>query len=171
MNGRAIKSQRPKIKLARTQWENSFDLLAIIAIIYSIYIILANYSALPDSIPSHFGLSGKPDAYGGKATILLLPIVSMFLYVGMALVARFPHVFNYPVKITLENAEREYILARQFLSTVRAEIVCMFAYLTWNMVEVALGKSIGIGSLFLPVILVSLAISIIIYIVKARRLR
>ncbi len=171
MNGRDIKSQRPKIRLTRTQWENSFDLLAIVAILYTIYIIFANYRAMPETIPSHFGFSGKPDAYSGKGTVFLLPIVSIILYAGMALVARKPHVFNYPVTITVANAEREYILARQFLATIRAAIVCMFTYLTWSLIEVAQGKTFGLGSFFLPVILVLMAVSIIIYIVKARRIR
>lgn len=171
MNPKDIKSKRPKIKLTRTQWENSFDMLAIVAILYSIYIIFANYHTMPETIPSHFGFSGKPDAYGGKGTILLLPVVSIFLFLGMSLVARKPHIFNYPVSITLANAEREYILARQFLATIRAEIVGMFAYLTWSLVEVAQGKTFGLGALFLPVILVTMAVSITIYIIRARRLR
>jgi len=58
------------------------------------------------------GLSGQPDAWGDKAAIWILPAVAAFFDVMWAVLANYPHTFNYPVAITEENARVQYQLAR-----------------------------------------------------------
>jgi len=42
------------------------------------------YSSLPDEIPTHYGISGYPDAYSGKDNIWLLTIFSLITLIGMS---------------------------------------------------------------------------------------
>ena len=42
------------------------------------------YSSLPDEIPTHYGITGYPDAYSDKASIWLLAILSLIALIGMS---------------------------------------------------------------------------------------
>jgi uncharacterized membrane protein len=66
------------------------------------------YSALPDRIPTHFDISGKPDAFGNRVTFLLLPIafslapliILLIIRFRFTLVNRFPYLVNLPAFFT-----------------------------------------------------------------------
>ncbi len=47
------------------------------------------WNQLPDIVPTHFGVNGKPDAYGPKWTLAILTVVSIGLYFLMRYV---PHL-------------------------------------------------------------------------------
>lgn len=44
-----------------------------------VYLILV-WNQLPEIVPTHFGISGKPDAYGPKWTLIILSAVSIGMY-------------------------------------------------------------------------------------------
>jgi signal transduction histidine kinase len=96
---------RPKIKLKLSSFDWLVEILAAIALIILIVITLIHYSELPDKVPVHFNISGEPDSYAGKMGIWILSIVGTVLYIGLTILNRFPHAFNYTAKITMENAE------------------------------------------------------------------
>lgn len=58
--------------------------LLLIPLAYAIYL----YPQLPNTIPTHFGISGKPDAWGKKSSIfaapLILAMVNLFILVLIA---------------------------------------------------------------------------------------
>ena len=72
-------------------------------------------ASLPDTIPIHFNLKGTPDGYGKKLNLLITPLVSTVIYIGMTIINRYPHLFNYPVKINEKNAVEQYLLATALL--------------------------------------------------------
>ena len=55
-------------------------LIAAIPVVYLAYI----YNSLPQTIPTHFGFSGKPDGFGNKSsiwvTVLIMSVLSIGLY-------------------------------------------------------------------------------------------
>jgi uncharacterized membrane protein len=55
----------------------------IIALVLVIYLAVI-YNSLPETIPTHFGFSGKPDAFGNKnilwITGAIMPVVSIGMY-------------------------------------------------------------------------------------------
>jgi hypothetical protein len=53
---------------------------------------------------------------------------------------------------------------------LKAEIMCMFAFLTWTAVAVVQGRSQGLGTWFLPVTLVAIFGTVVLYLVRIRRL-
>jgi len=149
------REQRPVLDLPRGPSEIVAELLALAGVIGTLVVLRRAWPDLPDRVPTHFGPTGEPDAWGRKASLLFPPIVMMVLYTGLTILSRYPHIFNYPWRITAENAARQYRLARAMLSWLKAELVWLFAYLVWGVVRVAQGQAAGLGVAFLPVALLA----------------
>ena len=58
--------------------------------------------------------------------LLVLCILSTLLYIGIGQLLRYPHLLNYPVKITEQNALRQYTLSTRFLRYLKMIIVLIF---------------------------------------------
>lgn len=160
---------RPKI---RPSWTGADKILALIATAGVLLLLGAvpfAWQQLPERIPTHFGLSGEPDAWGGKGTLVILPIVGLILYVSMMALARVPHIYNYPVTITERNAEAQYRLGRKLLLTVNAFTTWLLACLVLEAISVALGRQGGLSPVFLVVLLVAPIGILIGYLILASR--
>lgn len=169
--GGAKKPLRPVLKVERTRFEIYCEFVAIAAVLFSLFYLFFVWSTLPEKIPSHFNFSGQADEWSGKGSILIVAGVSLFVYLMLTILSRYPQIYNYPWKITEENAARQYLLARQFLVALKTEIVILFAYIEWQTFEVALGHGQGLHVWFLPVFLVVIFGSIALYFIKAYRAR
>jgi len=134
-------NQRPVISLGRSPADLAVELAGAIAILVSILPIVQFWGVLPDRIPIHFGLGGQPDALGDKVTIWIVPAVAAIIFVVLTAVSRYPHTFNYPVRITEENARRQYLLVRSLLVWLKAEICWLFAFVVRQQILVALGNA------------------------------
>ncbi|MGO2655081.1 MAG: DUF1648 domain-containing protein [Pseudoclavibacter sp.] len=88
-------------------------LMTLAGLIY----LLVSYPSLPEVIPTHFGIHGEPDAWGPRGSLIGLGLVWLLLSVLVAGLARYPHVANYPVEVTGQNAARLYRIASQLLGT------------------------------------------------------
>ena len=87
---------------------------------------------MPDIIPTHFNAMGKADAYGSKNNIWGLPIVSSVIYIGISILNNFPNIFNYPVTITEENAEKQYRWATKLLRILKTVILIIFFMIAYS---------------------------------------
>lgn len=114
-----------------------------------ILVPLFHYPGLPDEIPQHFNFYGKPDIYGEKSIIWILPIVGIGMFVGLNIVARIPDRHNYLVSISKENAERQYRNSRQLIMVTLNLILLSFLYITWGVIQTAKGNWEGLGKYFL----------------------
>jgi len=135
------KTGRPVLKIPRSPLENVSELLAVLGIIVHAFILFHYWPALPDVIPTHFGISGEADGWGSKNTLFLLVGMSVVMYVVLTVLNFFPHTFNYLVEITEKNARAQYANARLLLNIMKVEMVYLFAYITWGTVQVALGNA------------------------------
>src|SRR2546429_9503252 len=90
------KQSRPVLPLPRTPLEMLLEVLTVLGLIAVIAITTWGWLTLPAIIPTHYGFSGVPNAYGGKRSLLTIPIVSVCLAVLLAVLSRFPHRYNYP---------------------------------------------------------------------------
>jgi uncharacterized membrane protein len=163
--------QRPVLKLNRSPVDVLLEIVAGAGFVWMLGIVLFSWSSLPESIPTHFGAGGKPDAWGSQWTILILPAIGVALYAGLTILSRYPHRYNYPWQITHDNAERQYRMARAFLTVLKAEIVWFFGYMKMQTVEVAYGRSDGLGPEFLPMFLFSTFATIGLYFFVSHRVR
>lgn len=158
---------RPVISLRLSPLVIAGELAAAIAILLSVLIIVRFWGLLPDRIPIHFGFSGQPDAWGDKLTIWLLPAVATILFIVLAAVSRYPHTFNYPVRITEENARRQYLLARSLLVFLKAEICWLFAFIVRQQIIVALGNTQRFTIEFVLGIVILIFGTVAVYFLKA----
>ncbi|HLO48622.1 MAG TPA: DUF1648 domain-containing protein [Kamptonema sp.] len=151
------RNSRPVLSIPRSPLELALEVVGAVGILCSCWIIFQSWDALPQRIPVHFGFSGRPDAWGDKAAIWILPAVAAFFDVMLALLGNYPHTFNYPVAITEENARVQYELARSLLAWLKVEMIWLFAWILWEQIQVSLGKeeTLSVG-LVLGIIIVFL---------------
>jgi uncharacterized membrane protein len=163
---------RPILPIRRTLLEKWLEALTALGLIALIAMTIWGYFALPAVIPTHYGLSGAPTAYGGKGSLALLPLVSICLVVLLTVLSRFPHLYNYPWPITSENAPRQYALGRLLLRWMMLEIVWMFCGLQGLIIQSAHShQSPEAIVLFIPAMLLTLVVTIILYLRAAARAR
>ncbi len=147
--------------------EKSLEFVSVIGLILGITLLSISWSALPESMPRHFNFAGSPDAWGGKNIELIFPIISLIIYAGITIMSRFPHIINYPYPLTAENSQRQALIGRSFLYWLKTEIIWIFLYIEWATIQVAAGKSQGLGLGFMPVFLIIIFGSIALYLRKA----
>lgn len=88
------------------------------------------YSSLPPVIPIHFNFRCEADNFGPRWNIFIPALISTVLGISLFWLSRFPHIYNYPVKITESNRERQYHLASMLVLRIKALIALMFLFVT-----------------------------------------
>ncbi len=109
------------------------------------------YKNLPESIAISYGFNGEPKGFGNKGLIWILPAFGFMIYAGIVIINQFPHLFNYPVRINYENADRQYKLATRLLRFINVTIAGFFCYLDYSIIQTSLGKQNGPDKYFLIV--------------------
>lgn len=145
------------------------EVVAVAALAVTVLVPLGSWDALPETIPTHFNLSGTPHGWGDRSTLLVLPGLSIVAFLGLSLLVRVPHLYNYPVQITEENRERQYALARLLVRALRAEILVAFACLEWGVVVAALGRTPTIPVLPMLASLMLIFLTVAAYLYAAAR--
>lgn len=130
----------PKLKIALDLIDKIIESIGIVALLMLFLIPLMYYGELPNSIPSHFDIHGEVDAYSNKSILWLLPMIGLITYIGLAFLNRYPHIFNYPKKITIENAAYQYKMATRFIRSLNTLIIGLFTYLSYSTIQLALGN-------------------------------
>jgi uncharacterized membrane protein len=142
--------KHPRITIKPQPVDLLIELLGMISLCLLFLLPLVYMNRLPDEIPVHFKLSGQPDRYSEKGSLWIFPLVSLFLYAALTAVNRFPHVFNYPVKVTEENAERLYRIGTRTLRILKTLLVTMFLYAMAYTLNFSTGKQAGPVYIIMP---------------------
>ncbi|BAO76692.1 DUF1648 domain-containing protein [Winogradskyella sp. PG-2] len=156
-----MKSDRPKIQVPFQTVDVVIELASIAVLLLMWIHLLMEYSGLPESIAVHFNAAGQPDNYSKKSFLWFLPILATVIYVGLFILNRFPHIHNYMVNITEENALRQYRFSTRILRIINFLCVLLLAYINYkiiigaqtNTTELGTGFLITVigGSLLLPI--------------------
>ena len=152
--------ERPKIKIEPDASDYIMEIIGAIFLILMISWPLYFFQELPDTIPRHFNAAGEPDGFSQKNTLWTLPSIGLAMYVGMLILNRYPHSFNYPGEITEENAERQYRAATKLIRAINVLIAASFFYIGYSIIQTALNKQVGLGTAFLPVFLLLILVTI-----------
>jgi uncharacterized membrane protein len=145
---------RPKIEIESTLVDKTIEALGWLALTILWALPILNYNILPQTIPTHFNAVGNIDAYGSKMTIFLLPLIGSVIFITLTIVNRFAHVFNYPVKITTENAKIQYTVAVRMMRYLKLSLVIIFTFISVWTINAAKGTAHGMGIWMLPLILI-----------------
>lgn len=164
-------NNRPKIKLKQTKTDILVEVFGWVSLVAFWAFVLINYADLPDTIPTHFDYAGQVDGYGGKEMILVLTFIATAIFIGMTILNKYPHIFNYPTEITEENALKHYTNATRLLRYIKLIIVVVFGVITLQSVRVANGQINDIGSWLLPVTLGLIFIPVFYFLIKSFRIK
>ena len=113
-----------------TLWQRILGILAPVVLLGSIVFVLIRFPHLPEQIPIHFNAKGEIDGWGGRGTLLIMPIIGLVMDAVLALSFRFPKTWNAGVRITLYNRVRVYRLVRDMLAELRLALALSFAVIT-----------------------------------------
>ncbi|WP_068598143.1 DUF1648 domain-containing protein [Vaginella massiliensis] len=162
-------SKRPKIKIELTTTDKLLEALGWIAVLGIWVLTATNYTNLPEIIPTHYNAAGQADGFGDKANILSLPIVATVLFVGMTILNKFPHVFNYLTEITIDNARQQYTYATRMMRYLKLILVVVFGLIALQTIRQADGQEKELGAWFLPLFLGLVFLPIFNYLIKSSK--
>lgn len=149
-----METERPKINLIPSTSDKIVEVLGWIILLVLWGWTINYYSALPDTIPTHFNAAGEADGFGSKVSLIALPVIATLLFIGLTVLNRYPHIFNYPTAITQDNALRQYTLATRMLRYLKLVLVLVLGGIEFMTIQNATGKAAGLGAWFLPLTLV-----------------
>jgi uncharacterized membrane protein len=160
-------SVRPRIKLKRTPIDWVLEFVAFAFLLILIILPLVYFKTLPETVPVHFNSAGQPDGYGSRSSLMLLPLIGAFMYLLMTILEAFPHIYNFPVEITPENAHIQYQIATRLIRVLKTVILVLFSFISYQTIKTATGGVAGLGKAFFPVFLLLTFTPIIFYLVQS----
>ncbi len=134
------------------------ELVPLLLLGLTIYLVLSNYSTLPDTIPTHFNAQGVADDWGSKKTIFIFPAIAFPIYILLSVItacislAKDPKsLINLPDRtkaaISEVRAEELRLFIGRCLFLMKTLTVGLMAYSVYATIEVARGdaKSLGVA--------------------------
>lgn len=115
---------------------------------------LIHFNDLPEEIPIHYNAKGIPDGFDTRIHIWGLPIIATLLFFLLNGLQR---------KTDMQQIERQLLQWMQLL------ILGIFTYIQLQTFFVAVNKSNGLGSWFLPLVMISFFVPIFWVIRKQQR--
>ncbi len=164
-------SNRPKVHIEKTTLTKFADILGNAGILVMILLVALNWGSLPDTVPTHFNGAGDADGWGSKFTLLILPVIAIFLHILLGVVERKPHLHNYPVRLTEENAPLFYAESVKIINLTKNIIALMFAYITFHIIRGALNGSDQFNIIGLAIFIILLFLVIIVGMVRMSKIK
>lgn len=137
---------------------NVITIIIMLAII--IYLII-KWNEIPNQIPKHYNALGKPDAWAGRGSILILPILGVILYTAITVLEQFPTIWNTGVEVTEKNQYRVLTVLKGLIVMTKFSVIIGFSYITFCEI-----KSENLGSWFLLAFLSLIFVPIFYYLRK-----
>jgi len=128
--------------------------LGVLAVLFWItYSALYGPNPLPDRVPTHFDITGQPNAWGSPSAMFLLPAIAGVVYLLLTVGALFPASFKFPIRVTAENRPRLEALSRQMLAFLKLYMVCLFTWIQWSMIDAMRQERFTMSPVTMPVFL------------------
>ena len=125
------------------------------------------YPDLPAQVPTHFGPSGRPDAWSPRSfsSVMVLPLTTLLLGTAMAigacLTARAKRAIRHPDGgVSLAAQQRFRQATANYLALVVIVMTAMLTLMSIFAVRTALGLAAGMPPALLAVVVVLLALSV-----------
>ena len=128
--------ERPRIKIHLTKWDYIIEVFSILCIVGSILLCIMYWVTAPYIVPIHYNIHGEIDNYGSKTTLffvlLFLLVLTILTYVVFKILNKYPHIFNYPIAVTEQNAYFLYKTTTKMVRFMNLLICLLFAYSIWD---------------------------------------
>jgi uncharacterized membrane protein len=113
------------------------EMLSLLGLAALLGLVAVNWSTLPDELPMHFGINGKPDRYGSRWQLLILPVVGIATFAGMSVGAG---TLDWVVGTAPEKPLEAFMLV--WTKTVVMALMC---YCVWTIIRVARKQAEGMN--------------------------
>ena len=153
-----------------SKMEITLEIIGILAIFTFFIFAYFNWSNVPQRIPVHFSWSGIPDSWGIKGTIPIMIYITVFIFILLTVISRFPRVINFPIAIKEEKSKSHLQLRFSLIIWMKTELVLITSYLGIQGIRVSLGYAEGLGSFIVPMILIIVFGTAAIFIYRAYKL-
>ena len=147
----------------------AFALAGLVLLVWITYRATYGPAPLPQTIPTHFGIDGQPNAWGPVGSLWLLPAIGVGIYLVISLVALFPASFNYPVRVTPANRPRLVSLTLLMMSWIKLELASLFLYIQWSIIQSVREGKAALGPFIVPGFIAAVFATVGIFIVAIVR--
>lgn len=129
--------------------------LGMLAVLFWItYSALNGAEKLPDRIPTHFDISGQPNAWGPPGFLWLLPIIGTGVYLLMTVLGSIQfRRYNLPVPVTDTNLPFIQKQTGAMVMWIKCELLCLFVYLQWSIIQSARSNEFRLSPWLIPLFL------------------
>lgn len=100
--------RRSKVKLPLSWKDKALIILATLPIIFIIVYLKIVWRDIPEIVPTHFGFSGAPDAFGSKTYLFRIIGFSTGMHLLMFVLTKMPMCYNISVSVK-EKIQKLYI--------------------------------------------------------------
>ncbi len=107
--------------------------------------VLATYSSLPDRVPTHFSGAMEADSYGPAWAVLVLAAIFTVIGAVIPWLSTKPRLFNFPVRVTEQNAQLLYREGETMLVFVGFGVSLIYAGIALAVHEIGGGAVLGVG--------------------------
>lgn len=158
---------RPRLQIELTTVDKVLETVCLTILLVLWVGAISFFSKLPEQIPSHFNASGQADNFSDRTHIFVLPVVATIIYIGMTILNKYPHIYNYLTTITAENAKQLYTSATRLIRVLKLAVVIIFSGIVFMTIKTTLANDNGLGAWFLPVAIALLTLPNIFYLLKS----
>jgi di/tricarboxylate transporter len=145
------------------------EFVSAVALVAAAADVAMHWNMLPDRIPTHFGISGDPNGWGGKNMILVLLAVTLVMAITLTVAENYQRLINIPISMDRESPQVRRLL-RSMVIVLKAVITLIFVWIVDLTMRTAMGEANGLGPAFLPVFLGATFVPMVYYLVKLKRL-
>ena len=104
--------------MRRSGFDWVLEIVSVASLAAIIAVVATHWNELPNIVPKHFGASGKPNGWGSKNNLCILPATAVGLYFLLTLAARYQQLINLPISVDRSRPEVGQILFR-FANTLK----------------------------------------------------
>lgn len=106
---------RPRIEQENTLVTKVLRTMVYSLLLISILALVFSYNHLPEKVPIYFNWPSKEQGLGSKNILWAAPILFGISSLILLRLAKRPWILNYPVRITENNAKKQYLAAALML--------------------------------------------------------
>ena len=124
------REERYALMGAPTLYHRIAAIVSAVILVAVIVVILCLWKTLPEQVPTSYDVRGDPTDWGGRATLLITPIIGLAAEGVMSLVTLFPSAWNTGIRVTPENRFVVYRALMDLMADERLSFAVVFAALT-----------------------------------------
>ena len=146
--------------LESTPLKKLYDAASLILLLLISYTVYWAYSRLPERIPTHFDLTGQPDGFGSRTSIIVLAaltwIINLAFYAFIRCLPRMkrnPRFINIPhkeefLKLPEQKQSKYWALLAEFMAGIPACLNLLMYCTLRGITDVALGEAVRLPPMY-----------------------